>query len=288
MYKVVEKETIAPDVDVFVVEAPLIAKKACPGQFVLVRVDETGERTPLTIADFDRSKGTITIVVQRVGRSTVKMGAVNAGECFQNVTGPLGTPTHLEKHGTVVVIGGGIGIAPAYPVARGMKEKGNKVIVISGARTKDLLFWQDRMEAVSDEHYVSTDDGSVGTKGFVTTVLSGLIEKGEKIDRVFAVGPVPMMRAVTETTRPHEIPTIVSLNPVMVDGTGMCGGCRVSVGGETKFACVDGPEFDGHLVDFEELTLRQQFYRNEEVAELEKCRLELVNGGKGPEKEQHE
>jgi len=272
MYKIIEKEILAPDVNMFIIEARLIARKAAPGQFVLIRADEFGERTPMTIADFDRRKGTITLVVQKVGRSTMKIGRLSVGEGFENVTGPLGTPTHLDKYGTVVVIGGGIGIAPAHPVARGMKEHRNNVIVIMGARTKELLFWEDKMAAVSDELYVSTDDGSYGVHGFVTTVLGDLIEKGRNLDQVFAVGPVPMMRAVANTTRPHKISTIVSLNPIMVDGTGMCGGCRVTVGGETKFACVDGPEFDGHLVDFEQLMLRQQFYHDVE----EKCRLDSI------------
>jgi len=211
-----------------------------------------------------------------VGISTNKIGSVKPGECFENVAGPLGTPTHLENFGTVVVIGGGIGVAPAYPVAKGMREHGNEVIVIMGARTKELLFWEDRMASVSNELYVSTDDGSYGVHGFVTTVLSDLIEKGRRIDHVFAVGPVPMMKAVANTTRPHEIPTIVSLNPIMVDGTGMCGGCRVTVDGTTKFACVDGPEFDGHKVDFDELTMRQKFYADVEPHEKEKCKLDSV------------
>ena len=276
MYEIIEKKILAPDVNMFIIEARLIAQKTAPGQFVLVRIDEFGERIPMTIADFDRDKGTITLVVQKVGRSTMKMSRLEPGDGFENITGPLGTPTHLDKYGTVVVIGGGIGVAPAYPVARGMKEHRNNVIVIMGARTKELLFWEDKMAAASDELHVSTDDGSYGIHGFVTTVLNDLIEKGGSIDQVFAVGPVPMMRAVANTTRPHKIPTVVSLNPIMVDGTGMCGGCRVTVGGETKFACVDGPEFDGHLVDFEQLMLRQQFYHDVE----EKCRLDSIEDTK--------
>jgi ferredoxin/flavodoxin---NADP+ reductase len=273
MYRICEKNTLAADVELLVVEAPLVAKKAAPGQFVLVRVDEFSERTPLTIADFDRSAGTITLVVQCVGKSTRKMCALKAGESFQNLTGPLGTPTHIQKYGTTVIIGGGIGIAPAYPVARGMKEHGNKVISIIGARTKSLIFWEDKMGTVSDELYVTTDDGSYGTKGLVTAILSNLIKNTVKPDFVFAVGPVPMMRAVAETTRPYNILTMVSLNPIMVDGTGMCGGCRVSVGGETKFACVDGPEFDAHKVNFDELVQRQRFYKENELHAKEKCKL---------------
>ena len=274
MQKIVEKKVLAPDVFMSVIEAAPIAKKAAPGQFVLIRVDEHGERVPMTIADFDRENGTITIVVQKVGRSTTKMSMLGSGESFENVTGPLGTPTHLNNYGTVVVIGGGIGVAPAHPVARGMKEQGNEVIVIMGARTKELLFWEDRMTAVSDEIHVSTDDGSYGVHGFVTTVLDDLIRKDRRMDLVLAVGPVAMMQAVANTTRPHKIPTIVSLNPIMVDGTGMCGGCRVSVGGETKFACVDGPDFDGHLVDFDVLTMRQKFYSDMEPHGEQECKLD--------------
>jgi ferredoxin--NADP+ reductase len=277
MFRIVEKRALATDVELFVLEAPLIARKAAPGQFVLVRVDEYGERTPLTIADFDRKAGTITLVVQCIGKSTRKMCALSSGEAFKNVTGPLGTPTHIEKYGTVAVIGGGIGIAPAYPISRGMKEAGNKVISVIGARTKQLVFWEDRMKSVSDEVFVTTDDGSYGSKGLVTGVLSSLINEGKTINLVLAVGPVVMMRAVADTTRPHAIPTIVSLNPIMVDGTGMCGGCRVSVGGKIKFACVDGPEFDAHKVNFDELIQRQRFYRDDESRAKEKCKLDPID-----------
>ena len=274
MFSIIRKIILAKDVEMFDIEAPLIAKKAAPGQFVLVRVDEFGERTPLTIADFDRETGAITLVVQCIGKSTRKMCALNENDFFQNVTGPLGMPTHIENFGTVAVIGGGIGIAPAYPVARGMKESGNKVISIIGARTKSLIFWEEKISSISDEIHVVTDDGSYADKGFVTDALSKIIEKGTKLDRVFAVGPVPMMRAVTEVTRPYNIMTIVSLNPIMVDGTGMCGGCRVSVGGETKFACVDGPEFDAHKVNFDELVQRQRFYKEDELHAKERCKLD--------------
>jgi ferredoxin--NADP+ reductase len=276
VHEIAKKKVLAPDVFMFVIKAAPIAKKAAPGQFVLIRVDEQGERVPMTIADFDSENGTITIVVQRVGRSTAKISKLGQGECFENVTGPLGTPTHLSNYGTVVVIGGGIGVAPAHPVARGMKEQGNEVIVIMGARTKELLFWEDRMAAVSDEVHVSTDDGSYGVHGFVTTVLEDLMGKGRKIDLVFAVGPVPMMQAVANSTRQRKIPTVVSLNPIMVDGTGMCGGCRVLVGGETKFACVDGPDFDGHLVDFDVLTMRQRFYSDIEPSNEQECKLDSL------------
>ena len=280
MFKILGKKTIAAEVEMFVIEARLISKKAAPGQFVLVRVDEFSERTPLTIADFDREAGTITLVVQRIGKSTHKMCALKVGDSFQNVTGPLGTPTPIADYGTVVVVGGGIGIAPAFPIARAMKEAGNKVISIIGARTKALLFWEEKTASFSDELCVLTDDGSYGTKGLVTEALSGIINKGTRIDKVFAVGPVPMMRAVSEVTRPHNISTIVSLNPIMVDGTGMCGGCRVSVGGETKFACVDGPEFDAHKVNFNELVQRQRFYKEDELHAKEKCRLAPVKDSK--------
>lgn len=274
MFRIIEKTTLATDVQMFTIEALSIARKAEPGQFVLVRVDEFGERIPLTIADFDRKAGTIILVVQCVGKSTRKMCALNKNDFFQNVTGPLGMPTHIENYGTVAVIGGGIGIAPAYPVARGMKEAGNKVISIIGARTKSLLFWEEKTSSISDEIHVVTDDGSYAKKGFVTDALYQIIENGTKLDRVFAVGPVPMMRAVAEVTRPFNIITIVSLNPIMVDGTGMCGGCRVSVGGETKFACVDGPEFDAHKVNFDELVQRQRFYKEDELHAKEMCKLD--------------
>lgn len=274
-----KKRSFAPKVKLYEVSAKQIAKKAQPGQFVILRVEEDGERVPLTIADFSRDQGTITLIVQEVGGSTAHLGLLEEGQAILDLVGPLGRKTHIESGmGTVVCIGGGIGIAPIYPIARGMKEAGNKVISIIGARSKDLLFWKDKMQAVSDTLYVTTDDGSDGEKGFVTTVLQRLIESGEKLDLVMAIGPVIMMRAVARTTQPFQLHTVVSLNPVMVDGTGMCGGCRVSVGADVKFACVDGPEFDAHQVDFEGLMNRQKTYVEQEKRHAERCALRQKEG----------
>ena len=275
MFKILSKKILSPGVLFFELEAPRIAKKAEPGQFVIVRVDENGERVPLTIADFNRERGTITIIFQEMGASTKQLGALAEGESILDLVGPLGTKSHIEPDmGTIVCIGGGIGVAPVYPIARGMKQQGNKVISILGAKSKDILIFEDEMKAVSDEVLVTTDDGSYGIKGFVTTALQQLIDRGEKIAEVIAIGPVVMMRSVAEATRPYNIPTVVSLNPIMVDGTGMCGGCRVSVGGETKFACVDGPDFDGHLIDWDEAIARSKMYKKEEQISMEKaCNL---------------
>jgi len=248
-----------------VIDAPLVARKAQPGEFIILRVTEDGERIPLTIQDFDREKGTISIIFQEVGVTTRDLGKLEAGEALKDFVGPLGRPTHIEKMGTVVCVGGGIGVAPIYPIARGLKEAGNKVISIIGSRTKDLLILEEEMKTASSELIITTDDGTYGRKGFVTQVLQELIEKGEPIAEVIAIGPVVMMRAVAETTRPFGVKTVVSLNPIMVDGTGMCGGCRVSVGEDTKFACVDGPEFDGHKVDFAGLMSRQKMYKTQEA-----------------------
>lgn len=271
MYKILAKKDLAPNVKLFEMDAPLIAKKAQPGQFVILRIDEEGERIPLTIADFDRQKGTITLIFQEVGATTKEMGALNAGDSLLDLVGPLGKETHIENFGTVVCVGGGIGIAPVYPIARGMKQAGNKVISIIGARSKDILIYEQEMAAVSDELHITTDDGSKGHKGFVTDVLNDLMKKGVKIDLVMAIGPVVMMRSVAEATRPSGIHTVVSLNPIMVDGTGMCGGCRVAVGDETKFACVDGPEFDAHKVDFKALVTRQRMYLDQEKRHSDYC-----------------
>lgn len=267
MYTIVYSEELAPSVKLFHVQAPLIAKKCQPGQFVIVRMDDEGERIPLTIADFDREKGTITLIFQEVGHSTRQMGSLKQGDQFLDVAGPLGKATHIENFGTVVCIGGGIGVAPVYPIARAYKEAGNKVISIIGARNKDLLILEKEMAAVSDVFHITTDDGSKGRKGLVIDPLKELIEAGEKIAVVMAIGPVVMMRSVAEVTRPYGIHTIVSLNPIMVDGTGMCGGCRVSVANENKFACVDGPEFDAHEVDFAGLMARQRMYHHHEKQE---------------------
>lgn len=279
MYTVLKKEILAPKVKLFEVAAPQIAKKAQPGQFVILRVKEDGERIPLTIADFSREHGSITLIFQEVGGSTVELGALEEGEAILDLVGPLGRKTHITPEmGTVVCIGGGIGIAPIYPIARGMKLAGNKVISIIGARNSELLFWEDKMRAISDELYVTTDDGSQGEKGLVTHVLQRLIDSGEKISEVVAIGPVVMMRGVARTTQPYDLHTVVSLNPVMVDGTGMCGGCRVSVGADIKFACVDGPEFDAHQVDFDGLMNRQKMYVEREKQHAQQCALRQEEG----------
>lgn len=269
MYKIIKKQQLAPSVQMFEVEAPLIAKKAQPGQFIILRTNEEGERVPLTIADFNRETGTITLIFQEVGASTVELGLLNEGEFILDVVGPLGKATHIEKMGTIVVVGGGIGIAPVYPIARGMKEAGNEVISIIGARSKDILIYEEEMAAVSDELIITTDDGSKGRKALVTQPLKELLDSDKTISLVVAIGPVIMMKFVAETTRPYGVPTVVSLNPIMVDGTGMCGGCRVSVGNENKFACVDGPEFDGHKVDFDVLMSRQRMYKPQEKTHSE-------------------
>ena len=267
MYEIVAREDLSADVKLFVVKAPLIAKKCHPGQFIILRLDEDGERVPLTIADFDRAAGTINLIFQEVGHSTRKLGQCQKGDSILDVAGPLGKATHMEKYGIVVCVGGGIGIAPIYPVARGYREVGNKVISIIGARSESLLILEKEMRAVSDELIITTDDGSKGRKGLVTQPLQEMIERGDKIDLVMAIGPVVMMRGVAEVTRTPKIKTIVSLNPIMVDGTGMCGGCRVSVGDKNKFACVDGPEFDAHEVDFNGLMMRQKMYHAQEKTE---------------------
>ncbi|MDY4593270.1 MAG: sulfide/dihydroorotate dehydrogenase-like FAD/NAD-binding protein [Eubacteriales bacterium] len=269
MNKILNIKDIAPRVKEYVIENPDIARHCLPGQFIILRVDENGERVPFTICDFDREKGTITLLVQEVGYSTHKMAMLKVGDSLHDMVGPLGNATELDAYENVVLVGGGIGCAVIYPQAKLRTKKGQKCDVIMGARTKELLFNIDEFRANSDNTYIATDDGSMGTKGFVTTVLQQLIDEGKKIDCVFVVGPMIMMRNVSELTRKYNIPTIVSMNCVMVDGTGMCGGCRLTVGGETKYACVDGPEFDGHKVDFAEAMNRAGFYKEHE----EKCRL---------------
>ena len=278
--KILKKEMLSPDVFRFDVEAPRIAKKTQPGQFIILRVNEEGERIPLTVADFDRERGIITIIFQVVGASTELLAALEEGDEILDFVGPLGQKSEIEPGlGTVVCIGGGIGVAPIYPIARGMHEAGNKVISIIGARSKELLIMEKELRAASDETIVTTDDGSYGIEGFVTAALEQLVDYGEKIDLVYAIGPVVMMKSVADATRPLGIKTIVSLNPIMVDGTGMCGGCRVQIGSETKFACVDGPEFDGHLVDFEGLRERQDMYRDQEAEGKDHiCRIGLGRG----------
>ncbi len=270
MAKVVERREIAPDTVLLELEAPKIAAKRQPGQFVILKKDERGERIPLTIAMSDAEKGTISVIFQMVGAGTKGLGGVGAGGEIQDVVGPLGKPTEIRKIGTVAAVGGGIGAAVAYPIAEAMKKAGNKVIGIMGARTKNLLILEDEFRAVCDELLIATDDGSYAHKGFVTDVLQEVIDRGEKIDEALAIGPVPMMRAVCKVTKAAGIPTVVSLNPIMIDGTGMCGGCRVEVGGSTKFACVDGPEFDGHEVNWDVLIQRLSAYKS---FEEEKCNL---------------
>jgi ferredoxin--NADP+ reductase len=264
MNKILKKRILSEGVKEFEIEAAQIAKSRSAGQFVIVRANDTGERIPLTIADADPEKGTITLIFQEVGKSTMLLGTFEQGDEILDVVGPLGKPTHIENFGTVVCMGGGIGVAPMHPIAKAMKAAGNRVIAIVGARSKDLLIMEDRMEKASTEMHISTDDGTYGVHGFVTDVLQSLIDKGEKIDLVVAIGPVPMMGASCKLTKKYNLPTVVSLNPIMVDGTGMCGACRVTVGGKTRFVCVDGPEFDGHEVDFVELVKRQRAYLPQE------------------------
>ena len=266
MFKIVKREEMAEGTVILnEIEAPLIAKKAKPGQFVILKANEDGERIPLTMADTDPEKGTITIIYMVVGKSTALFKTLAVGEAFQDVIGPLGKPTHLEKVGKVVCVGGGTGVAVLHPITRALKQIGNDVTCIIGARNKDLLILEAQMKAASNDLRVCTDDGSYGHHGFVTDVLKSALDEGD-VKLVVAIGPVPMMRAVSNLTRPYGVKTLVSLNPIMIDGTGMCGGCRVSVGGETKFACVDGPEFDGHQVNFDELMLRLRAYCEEEKA----------------------
>jgi ferredoxin--NADP+ reductase len=270
MYKIVGKKVIAENVKQLEIEAPLVAEETQPGQFVMLRIDEKGERIPLTIADYDRKKGTITIIFLEVGKTTKKLGTLEIGDTISTFLGPLGKPSDIRKYGTVVCVGGGIGIAPLYPIVRALKEKGNKVISILGARSKHLLLLEEEIGAYSDELYIVTDDGTKGRKGLVSDILQEFLEKGRHIDLVMAVGPVIMMKVISELTKPYKIKTLVSLNPIMIDGTGMCGSCRVIIDGETKFACVDGPEFDGHKVDFDNLMIRNRRFVEEEATALKK------------------
>lgn len=265
MFPILSKKILGPNVKQFVLQASAIARKRKPGQFVILRIDQNGERFPLTIADADVEAGTITIIFQEVGKSTFHLGTLKEGDAILDVVGPLGKPTEVEKYGRVVCMGGGVGVAEIYPVAMAMKQAGNEVISIIGARTHSLVILESLMEQASHKLYVTTDDGSYGSPGLVTGPLTDLIaDANKKIDRVFCIGPVPMMRAVANVTKSPGIPTIVSLNAIMVDGTGMCGACRVKVGDETKFACVDGPDFDAHLVDFDLLVQRQRMYLKQE------------------------
>jgi len=270
VYKILHKEVLSDTVKLMVVKAPQVARKGVAGQFVIVRIDEMGERIPLTIADYDREAETITLIFQEVGKSTKQMGTLEVGDGFVTVMGPLGHPTEIENYGTVVCMGGGVGIAPIFPITRALKEAGNTVISIIGARNKELLFWEERMRQYSDELIVCTDDGSYGRQALVTEPLKELLEARNDIAKIWAIGPAVMMKFVTRTTQPFNVPTIVSLNTVMVDGTGMCGGCRVVLDDGAQFACVDGPEFDGHKVDWDILLSRLAFYKEQEQEALQR------------------
>ena len=269
MFKILHAQIIAPGIKRFVIEAPRIARKHRPGQFVIIRLYEEGERIPLTIERSDSSRGTINMVVQSIGKTTHLLNSLETGDSILDVVGPLGKPSEIEKFGTVVIMGGGVGTAMAYPTAAALKQAGNRVLTIIGGRTKDLVILEGEMRGVSDEVMVTTDDGSYAEKGLVTDKLHQLIENGTRIDLVLAVGPIPMMRAVAEVTRKENIRTIVSLNPIMIDGTGMCGGCRVLIDGKSEFACVDGPEFEAHRVDFAVLVQRNAMYRTAEKQSME-------------------
>ena len=275
-YTIVSQQQLSPTVKKHVIYMPLIAAKAKAGQFVILRAHSMGERVPITLFDWDAKAGTISIIVQSIGKSTTMFNELKTGEKFLNVAGPLGTPVEIKKYGTAVCVGGGVGIAEVYPIAKALKEAGNKVISILGARNSDLLILENEMGTVSDKVLSTTDDGSRGAKGLVTTALEGLHTAGEKIDVVFVIGPIIMMKVVADQTRPWGVKTFASLNPIMVDGTGMCGGCRVEVGGEARFACVEGPMFDAHLVNFQNLMARTAAYRDQEKACManHKCRLD--------------
>lgn len=284
MFKIIEKKQLSADVFYMKVNAPEIARNRKAGQFVLVQIDvDYGERIPLTIADANAEEGWLVLVFQAVGATTLKLSRKNEGDEIAAILGPLGNPTHIEKKGTVVCVGGGIGVAPLHPIVQAHKAIGNKVIVIMGARNKDLIIFEDEMRALADELYLMTDDGSAGEKGLVTEPLKKLCES-QKIDEVVAIGPPIMMKFCAATTEPFKVPTTVSLNTIMIDGTGMCGGCRVTIGGKTKFVCVDGPEFDGHQVDWANMMMRMKAFKEREAEDLHKCRMEaqadaLANGG---------
>ena len=284
MNRIIEARFLAPDIKLFRIEAPLIAEKRKAGQFIILRVHDYGERIPLTIADSDVNDGSITIIVQGIGKTTKHLNTLVEGDYINDLVGPLGKPSHIENFGTAVSIGGGVGTAIAFPTAKALKEAGNHTISIIGGRTKEFVILEDELKQICDEVYPTTDDGSYGFHGFVTQKLQELIDSGRKIDFVLAIGPIPMMRAVANVTKPYGIQTVVSLNPIMVDGTGMCGGCRVIVEGKTQFACVDGPEFDAHTVDFDVLTKRNRMYGFQEktaldhFCKLDKMATEVANG----------
>ena len=269
MFLILEKNELAAKVFRYVIEAPNVVKKAKAGQFVILRLYEDGERIPITLADWDTAKGTITLYVQAIGKTTIMMSMMKAGDFLMDVVGPFGVPSHVEKGKTFVALGGGFGIAAIHPIVRAHKLMGNKTISVIGARSKELLIMENEMKAISDEVRIATDDGSYGSKGFVTTILKTMLEAKEQIDVVLAIGPVVMMKAVSDLTRPYGVQTLVSLNPIMMDGTGMCGACRVIVGDKMQFACVDGPEFDGHAVDFNLLMSRQKMYSPQEKISLD-------------------
>jgi ferredoxin--NADP+ reductase len=269
VFPIIEKNDLAAKVYRYIIKAPNIVKKAKAGQFVILRLYEDGERIPITLADWDEARGTITLYVQAVGKTTIMMSMMKAGDSLMDVVGPFGVPSHVEKGKTFVALGGGFGIAAIHPIVRAHRVIGNRTISIIGARSKELLIMENEMRAVSDDVRIATDDGSYGTKGFVTTILKSMLEKNEPIDVVLAIGPVVMMKAVSDLTKPYGVQTLVSLNPIMMDGTGMCGACRVVVGNKMQFACVDGPEFNGHDVDFELLTARQKMYSPQEKISLE-------------------
>ncbi len=281
MNKILSKVQLSPDVFLLEVEAPYIAKERKAGQFIILQLgDDFDERIPLTIADADEERGVIYLLFQTVGATTYKLSLLNEGDYIPNLLGPLGHPTEVKKYGKVVVVGGGIGVAPSYPIAEAMQKAGNEVRVITGARTKDLLIFQDRMHKIDPETIVVTDDGSAGRKGLVTEPLKELCEEWHP-DLVVAIGPPIMMKFCALTTKPYGVKTLVSLNTIMIDGTGMCGGCRISIDGKMKFVCVDGPEFDGHLVDWDNMLLRQKTYRDREVADNHKCRIKYTKEERG-------
>lgn len=276
MYEILKKETLNQNTKRMIIDAPFVARKAEPGQFIILRVDEKGERIPLTIAEYDREKGTVTIIFQEVGATTMALGELNEGDSLHDFVGPLGRASELEGFKKVAVVGGGLGCAIAYPQAKKLHEMGVEVDLIAGFRNKDIIILEEEMKAASTNLYIVTDDGSNGRKALVTQVLQELIDAGNTYDAVIAIGPMIMMKFVCETTRPYGIKTIVSMNTIMIDGTGMCGGCRLTVGGETKFACVDGPDFDGHLVDFDGSMRRNTLYKAQEKASIERHECNLM------------